>query len=195
LPAQATACAIGVQPQVWLAALQVSGATQVSGQATIWPQLFATPPHSPPAQVVVMGSGRQPHTPLTPPPPQLAPAPVQVPPQSTVCPQLLTVGPHLPPAQVVVAGSSVHEPHWPLVASQPKAQGMSGPHCPAVLQVSVAAPLQRCAPGVHTPAHWPVVASHKNGQGLVVYLASAPQCFALGPGAQASLPGTHSPMH
>jgi len=94
-------------------------------------------PHfAPPWQVVVAGSGRQPQTPFTPPPPQVAPVPVlHSVGQPTMLLQLFNVGPHLPPMHVVFIGSAVHSLQEPEPALQPNGQTMSEPHWPAAPHV------------------------------------------------------------
>jgi hypothetical protein len=115
---------------------------------TVWPQLLVTLPHFPP-QVVPVGSGVQPQTFGTPPPPQVTPVPEQ-PPQPTGSPQLLFTVPHLP-EQVALMLSGVHALQAPPV--QPYWQVVSGCHAPAASQSSTPLPLQRRAPGEQTPPH------------------------------------------
>jgi hypothetical protein len=63
-----------------------------------------------------------------------------------------------------------------------------------VPQVSVELPLQRSAPGAHTPPHLPVVALHMLGHDAAApYVPLAPQCLEAGPLVHVSLAGTHSP--
>ena len=101
----------------------------MSAHDTLCPQLLRTLPHLAPfSQVWSAASGRQPQTPVTPPPPQVAPIAVQVVGHSTVRRQLFRIGPHFPPMHVVDAGSSVHVLQTPAVVSQPNEQTMSPPH-------------------------------------------------------------------
>jgi hypothetical protein len=80
LPVHAVAIVFGVQPHSsgWAPPPHLWGATHLSGHDTVWPQLLTTLPHFTPfAQVCSRPSGRQPQTPVTPPPPQLWPFPEQ----------------------------------------------------------------------------------------------------------------------
>jgi hypothetical protein len=70
-------------PSDWQTSLApAQAAVPFAPQATVWPQLFVATPQFLPAQVVVAGSGVQPHAPL------LHVSPPSHPPQSTCAPQL-----------------------------------------------------------------------------------------------------------
>jgi hypothetical protein len=87
LPEHAMAVVFGVQPHTLAVPPppHVRGAAHWSGHATVCPQLLTTLPHFAPSAHVCSGaSGRQPQTPVTPPPPQLWPFPAQVVGQSTM---------------------------------------------------------------------------------------------------------------
>jgi hypothetical protein len=113
-PPHATDVACGVQPQVlgMPPPPHVAGEAQLVGHVTCCPQLLKTDPQRAPfSQLCAAVSGRQPHTPPMPPPPQLSPVPGQVLAHWAVRPQLFRVGPHFAPAHVVDKGSSAHAVH------------------------------------------------------------------------------------
>jgi hypothetical protein len=137
---------------------QVCGSVQLP-QLTVPPHPSGTESQFFPAHAVILVFGVHPQLPATPAPPHVLPIPGHVVEHCTVWPQLLPVGPHLPFAQVVDMGSSVHALHCPVVEPHPNMQAMSAPHWPSAPHVCEAVPLQRKAPGEHTPPHRPVFES------------------------------------
>jgi hypothetical protein len=116
---------VGVHPQVFgpaSARPHLCGATQVSGQSTVCPQLFFFEPQATPAHVVAVGSGVQQVVPL-----QSAPASAHSAGHCTVCPQLFVTA-TLPQRSLQAAPSSTQHVPSGLQIAPAAAHAPASPH-------------------------------------------------------------------